>query len=149
MGAVVLDSSVVLASLDTSDAHFYAAISAIQSAHKVGHDFIIPASVLAEVLVGEARRNRGDVEQRRVAVESMFGPVRRIDEDVAVAAARLRAKHRSLRLSDALVIAVGIVDDAAAVMTADKRWLNYHKRVMVIGEDINDAATSSVRSSPS
>ena len=57
-----------------------------------------------------------------------------VDADVAKAAARLRARHRSLRLPDALVIATGIVDDAA-VLTCDRRLAAVDDRVQVLDPD--------------
>jgi predicted nucleic acid-binding protein len=49
--------------------------------------------------------------------------------DVAKVAAALRAGHRSLRLPDALVIAVGRVTDASAILTADATWRVIDRRV--------------------
>lgn len=133
MGAVVLDASVLLAVLDTSDAHHAAATATLLAHHESNHTMVLPASVLAEVLVAESRRGHPAVEHRRRLIHGICGPTRVIDDDVAVAAARLRATHRSLRLPDALVIATGIVDDADAVITADKRWSGVDRRVEVIG----------------
>ena len=132
MGTVVLDSSVVIAFFDEGDAHHRDALAAIGQQHTAGNEFSVPASVLSEVLVGESRRHRGAETERLAAVARMFGGIRVIDEEVAVRAARLRAKHRSLRLPDALVIAVGLVDDAAAIVTANKRWAAVDSRVQVL-----------------
>jgi hypothetical protein len=52
-----------------------------------------------------------------------------------MAAAELRAQHRSLRLPDALVIATGIVDDASVILTGDARWDGIDKRVELLGTD--------------
>jgi predicted nucleic acid-binding protein len=133
VGTVVLDTSVLLGLLDTADAHHQAAATLITDLTRAGSQFGLPASVLSEVLVSEARRDRPAVDRRHAQVVSMFGPVRPIDEEVAVAAAHLRAKHKSLRLPDALVIATGIVDDAEAILTADKRWASIDDRIEVLG----------------
>ena len=45
-----------------------------------------------------------------------------LDADVAVTAAALRARHRSLKLPDALVIATAIHLDADHLVTTDRRW---------------------------
>jgi predicted nucleic acid-binding protein len=132
VGTIVLDTSVVLGVLDTSDVHHRTAARSITEHTEAGAQFGLPASVLSEVLVSEARRGHPEVEQRRVHLVSMFGPIRPIDEEVAVAAAHLRAEHRSLRLPDALVIATGIVDDADIILTADKRWSSVDERVQVL-----------------
>lgn len=135
MGSIVLDSSFVLGLLDTDDAHHSAAARLIIQHTTAGATFGLPATVLSEVLVGEARRGHPAVEKRRMHLVAMFGPVRPIDEQVAIEAARLRSKHRSLRLPDALVIATGIVDKADRILTADKRWEAIDKRVEVLRSD--------------
>ena len=45
-----------------------------------------------------------------------------LDVEIASAAARLRARHRSLRLPDALVIASASVAGADRLVTTDRRW---------------------------
>ena len=54
-----------------------------------------------------------------------------IDERIARAAARLRAKH-GIRLPDALILATGIELRADEVLTADRRWRSIDRRVKVI-----------------
>lgn len=132
MGSVVLDASVIIAVFDPLDMHHLPALSAIQRAHVDGHRFLVPASVLSEVLVGEARRNAGIVEHRTAGVNRLFGACRVIDEEVAATAAQLRARHRALRLPDALVIATAVVDGAASILTADKRWAGIDPRIDVL-----------------
>jgi predicted nucleic acid-binding protein len=136
MGTVVLDTSVLIGFLDSRDAHYRSARSTVERYHAAKHSFTIPTCALAEALVGEARRGEDWVSQQKLLLAGTFGDFRVIDEEVAVAAALLRAKHRSLRLPDALVLAVGIVDKAQTVVTADKRWRNYDDRVVVLGEDL-------------
>jgi predicted nucleic acid-binding protein len=133
VGTVVLDTSVVIALFDPDDAHHKAAASQTRQLRDEGVHFSAPATVLAEVLIGSARRGEEAVRQRKARFVDAFGRPRVIDEDVAVAAAELRARHRSLRLPDALVIAVGLVDDVEVVLTADKRWAEVDERVRVIG----------------
>jgi predicted nucleic acid-binding protein len=128
----VLDSSIVIALLDADDAGQASAVRALRDYHDEGREFLVPASVLAQVLVAESRRDGAAVDQRRQDIRTLFGPTRPIDDDVAVAAAALRAAHRSLRLPDALVIAVGLVEGADVVLTADKRWADVDDRVRVI-----------------
>lgn len=132
MGAVVLDASVVIALFDPRDAHHQAASTAVRSLRQAGSDFVLPASVLSEVLVGAFRQGADTAGARRQMLHAAFGPSRPVDDDVAVAAARLRAAHRALRLPDALVVAVGVVDGAQRVLTADKRWTGLHALVQVL-----------------
>jgi predicted nucleic acid-binding protein len=51
---------------------------------------------------------------------ALFGDERVVDRLVAVEAARLRARHPSLRVPDAVVVATGVVDDAV-ILTFDRR----------------------------
>ena len=132
MGTVVLDACVILGLLDQGDVHHKAAAALVTEYTEAGARFDLPATVLAEVLVSEARRSQPAVDRRHTHLVTMFGPVREIDEKIAVQAAHLRAKHRSLRLPDALVIATGIVDEADVILTADKRWAEIDPRIEVL-----------------
>jgi predicted nucleic acid-binding protein len=132
MGEVVLDSSVLLGFLDTTDRHHGAARRVITDAVTAGDTVVLPASVLAEVLVGAARQGadvRDEAERRLLDAVDRLQPV---DRDVAVHAADVRAQHRTVRLPDALVIATGRALDAR-VLTADKRWAAVDGRVRVVG----------------
>jgi predicted nucleic acid-binding protein len=133
MGTVVLDTSVVIALFDPLDVHHEAAARQARKLRDEGANFCAPATVLAEVLIGSARRGPEATRQRKSRFINAFGRPRTIDEHVAVAAAKLRAQHKALRLPDALVIAVGLVDGANVVLTADKRWAQVDERVRVIG----------------
>ena len=97
MGTVVLDTSVVLGLLDRQDAHHHTAVRLITEHTTAGTVFGLPASVLAEVLVSEARRGHPAVARRRAHLVSMFGPVRLIDEKIAVEAAQ------ALKIEDPLL----------------------------------------------
>lgn len=130
MGAVVLDASVVIGALDATDSRYPAARAAITARRLAGDDLRVPASVWSEVLVGAFRQGRASEAERQVRV--FAGAPRPVDQEVAVAAARLRALHPALRLPDALVLATAEVDDAD-VLTADRRWSAYSARVTVLG----------------
>jgi PIN domain nuclease of toxin-antitoxin system len=45
-----------------------------------------------------------------------------LDKDVAVGAAALRAKHRAVKLPDALVLATATVLGAEVLLTTDRGW---------------------------
>lgn len=130
MGTVILDTSVVIALFDPEDATTRRQPGKFRDE---GAHFSAPATVLAEMLIGSARRGPEATRQRKSRFINAFGRPRAIDEDVAVVAAELRAQHKALRLPDALVIAVGLVDGADVVLTADKRWAQVNQRVRVIG----------------
>jgi len=92
----------------------------------------LPASAFAEVLVGASRLGGEAIRRTEAFVDSVVEVVHPIDRDVAKVAAALRAGHRSLRLPDALVIAVGRVTDASAILTADTTWRGIDRRVRVV-----------------
>ena len=133
MGTIVVDSSVILALFDPKDTLHVAAATAVRSARDAGHTFVLPASVLAEVLVGAARRGTAELDLRHHQVVNAFGPPRCLDDPIAVAAAARRARHQTLRLPDALVIATADVIQADTVLTGDKRWGSLDPRVQLVG----------------
>lgn len=132
MGAVVLDASVVLAVLDPQDALHKAAVRAVREHRADGSRFLLPASVVAEVLVGVARLGEEALDQHRNQIVAAFGPPVALDESVAVSADRLRATHRSLRLPDAIVLATAEVLDAPTVLTGDKHRERVDSRVRLV-----------------
>lgn len=131
MGAVVLDTSVLLALFDSTDQRHAHAVEAVTRHRAAGDGFVLPASVVAEALVGACRQHSEDL--RMAQLDRAFGSPRQVDGPVALAAARLRAKHRALRLPDALVLATAQVDDADVALTADRAWRAYDQRVRVVG----------------
>ncbi len=132
MGSVVVDASVVLGVLDPRDAHHASATRALKRARADGDDIILPASALAEVLVGASRLGAGAVRTTEDFVDTIVDQVHSIDRFVARSAAAYRSGHRSLRLPDAFVLAVGATLNADSVLTADARWAKVDRRVRVI-----------------
>ena len=129
MALIALDTSVLIALLDPDDVHHHAARAALE-AH-ADDDLRIPAHALAEALVHPARAGK-EPEARRL-IASLEIAVDPIDEAVAVAAARLRARHGSaLRMPDALVLACADVRKAKSVLTADARWSAWSRRVELV-----------------
>jgi len=130
MGALALDASVVIGFLLSDDAHHDVARAEVSAARVRGDTFVLPASVLSESMVGGYRNGTAPDLRRRIV--GLFGPVRPLDEEIALTAAEVRAEHRSLRLPDALVIATAVVDEAV-VLTCDKRLGSVGPRVQVLG----------------
>lgn len=126
----VLDASVILGLLLPSDAHHEVAVREVRRRRASGHDLVLPASALAEVLVGSHRVGPERAADRRQRLEAAFR-IRPLDADIADAAARLRAQHRALRLPDALVLATGELEDAE-VLTADAAWVAFSARAVVV-----------------
>lgn len=133
MGTVVLDASVVIGLRDPGDAHHEPAVEAVRDARAAGHHLLLPASALAEILVGASRLGRTAVDRVERFVDAVIDTVQPIDRDVARAAASFRARRSSLRLPDALVLAVGQHVDADAVYTSDVRWKDCDRRVRIVG----------------
>jgi predicted nucleic acid-binding protein len=130
---VVLDSSVVLGVLDPQDALHRPASEAVVRARDEGAEFVLPAIVLAEVLVGVARLDPGAIVLRRDQLLAAFGPAHPVDATVATAAAQRYADGPDLRLADALVLAVADVVGADDVLTADTRLQAADARVRLVG----------------
>ena len=132
MGTVVVDASVLLGFLDPEDPHHAATTRALRRARAARDRIVLPATALAEILVGASRLGTDAVRTTEAFVDAAVDAVHDIDRAVARASAALRAGHRSLRLPDALVIATGAVLEADSVLTADRRWSRVDRRVRVI-----------------
>jgi predicted nucleic acid-binding protein len=130
---VVLDASVIIAFLDSSDAHHEAAVAAL--ATHPGEEFVLPASAYAEVLVGPCRRGAAAVASVEQFVADFAIRVEPVTAEIATRAAWLRARHQGLKLPDALVLATGDVLAATRVLTADRAWPAVSRRARSIESD--------------
>lgn len=122
MGLTVLDAGVIIGFLDANDAHHAASHKALNDARSRKDRLVIPASAFAEILVGPSRKGTSAIAAVRDLVDRLPIAVEPIDEEIAVAAAALRARHRSLKLPDALVIAAAGHLDADHLITTDGEW---------------------------
>jgi predicted nucleic acid-binding protein len=122
MGLTHLDAGVIIAFLDGADAHHNAARSTLSTALDNAERLAIAASALAECLVGPARRSTNAVELVRTVIDRLPVSVVHLDEEIATQAAMLRARHRSLKLPDALVIATAEHSSADRLITTDRKW---------------------------
>ena len=128
MALIVLDASVLIAHLDPADpVHSQATQTLLEYA---ADDLRLPASAYAETLVDPARSAR--LEEAREQIASLQLVIVPIDARLAERAARLRARERSIRLPDALVLACGEELDADTILSADKRWRRF-ERVCLVG----------------
>ena len=133
MARIVLDSSVVIGLVNSSDAHHQRAVAAVAAARTRGDAFILPASVLSECMVRPFKEGHESVQKLRHALVVLFGPVRSLDEDVALASAEIRRRDPGIRPEDSWVIATGIVDDAL-ILTCDRRWRGVDPRIHVLDD---------------
>lgn len=122
MGLTHIDAGVLIAFLDGDDVHHDAARSALSNALDNAERLSIAASALAECLVGPARRSTKAVELVRTVIDRLPVSVVHLDEEIATQAAMLRARHRSLKLPDALVIATAEHSGADHLITTDRKW---------------------------
>jgi predicted nucleic acid-binding protein len=133
MALTILDAGVIIAILDSSDAHHAAARQAVTHARSQGDDLVIPASAYAEVLVGPFRQGASaaaKVDEFLAALPARVEPATR---EVAAAAARLRARHGTkLRLPDALVVATAMELGAELLLTTDGGWPSLPLEVAVV-----------------
>lgn len=130
MALIVVDASVVIAFLDADDAHHGGAVAALTASRP--DRLVIPASAYAEILVGPMRRGRSTAEVVDRALADLNVEVVPVTRDIAMRAAGFRASHTSLRLPDALVLATGDLLEATAVLTADRAWQKFSRRVRLI-----------------
>jgi predicted nucleic acid-binding protein len=119
----------VIGALDDADAHHSAAIESI--AVRGDDDLRLPASAYSEALVVPERLGRVDAVKLDLA--NLALEVEPIGAETAEVAARVRARHPSLRLPDALVLAHAEVIDADELLTTDTRWKRFSRRVTVVG----------------
>jgi predicted nucleic acid-binding protein len=124
----VLDASVLIALLDPADPLHGPATDALR--RHAADDLRIPTSAYAESLVGPAGRRL--LPEAKAAIGSLRAGLVALTEDIAEQAAELRARHRALRLPDAVVIATGDVLAADAILTGAARWRRVSRRVRVI-----------------
>jgi predicted nucleic acid-binding protein len=122
MGLTHLDAGVIIAFLDGADAHHDAARSALSTSLDDAERLSIAASALAECLVGPARRSTKAVELVCTVIDRLPVSVVHLDEEIATQAAMLRARHRTLKLPDALVIATAEHFSADRLITTDRKW---------------------------
>lgn len=132
MGLIHLDAGVVIAFLDADDAHHHAAAGALSASLRGGHRLAMAASAFAECLVGPSHRGERAVATVRDLFERLPIDVVDLDDATAHRAAALRAKHASLRLPDALVLATAAVSSADELVTTDRRWPTARKLGMAV-----------------
>jgi predicted nucleic acid-binding protein len=115
---VALDADVVIAFLDAGDDQHQRAVDLLRPRLGAGGEIVIGASVYAEVIVRPLARGTGAKVDE--FLDAIGATVVAIDRELARRAAGLRARHRSLRLPDALSLATALVAGADLV-TLDQR----------------------------
>lgn len=118
MGALALDADVLIGFLNRDDDHHQAAKRLLHAAEQRGDRIVIAASVYAEAILGPLRAGRA--HEVDAALAALGIEVVAIDRAVAGEAARLRVRHRALRLPDAMALAVARLT-GAELKTFDRR----------------------------
>jgi len=122
MGLTHLDAGVIIGFLDADDSHHDTARAALSNALDHGDQLFMAASALADCLVGPARRGQQAIELVRTVIDRLPVSVVDLDTEIATRAAILRARHRTLKLPDALVIATATTSGAGQLITTDRKW---------------------------
>ena len=117
MARVALDADVVIAFLDAGDDQHARAVQALRDRLADGDDILVGASVYAEVMVRPVQRGADTAVD--AFLEAIGATVVPVDRGVARLAAQLRARHRSLRLPDALALATALAC-GAELLTLDQ-----------------------------
>ena len=127
MGEIILDSSVVIALLNSSDKHHLAAKSAIEGSNSI---FKISILTVSETLVKASGVSESRKKELLADLSAAFAPFYPFDLEVAVLATTLRAKS-PLRLPDAIISATATVN-SAELWSCDARLATVHKGARLI-----------------
>ncbi|MBI2703692.1 MAG: type II toxin-antitoxin system VapC family toxin [Actinobacteria bacterium] len=122
MGLTVFDAGVIIGFLDSTDSHHAEAHKALSDADTRNDRLVVPASAFAEILVGPSREGTAAVRAVRDLADRVPIDIEPLGAEIAIAAAAIRARYRSLKLPDALVIATADHLDADHLVTTDRKW---------------------------
>ncbi len=125
MEPLILDASVLIGLLDTEDEHHQRAVDEVEQADRADRQLLAPASAYSETLVAFARIKR--LQDARQAIAGMGILVVPLTSAIAERAAELRARHATLRLPDALVLATA-QEHAGALLSYDNRLTRISRR---------------------
>jgi len=118
--AVVLDSGVVVGFLDREDALHDAADAAVRELVR-GQRLLASAVTYAEVMTG-ARLGHHDEDDVAGFFSGLLSGVVSVDVVIADQAADLRARFKSLRMPDALILASAETDpEVELIVTGDRQ----------------------------
>lgn len=120
MGVVLLDSVVIVAFLDRSDAFHNAAdrrLRALANQERL----IVSAVSYAELLTGVTLGHH-DEQVARGFFDELIDSIVPVDKEVAERAAELRGMKKSLKMPDALTLATADCYPADLVLSGDAGW---------------------------
>jgi predicted nucleic acid-binding protein len=137
MALTIVDAGVLIAILDSTDAHHEAARRALSEARGRGDELAVPVSAYAEVLVGAYRAGPGAVATVDEFLAALPARVEPATREIARTAASLRSTNARLRLPDALVVATAVERSAAGILTTDAGWPDLLIPVSVVSPPID------------
>lgn len=127
MGRVTLDSSALLAILNTRDIHHENVVK-----HLAGRmdQFSISTITLVETLMYAYKESAWAGGRYKKAIDVAVKEIFPVDQEVALAASKLRART-NLRTPDAIISATATIA-GAELWTCDKRLAKAHKGAVLI-----------------
>ncbi len=127
MGRLILDTSVLIALNDPTDAHHKNVASKIAS-HR--GQFFISAVTLAEVLVVPYRFSPERGAKRALDISKQVDGVLEVDSEIAQKAAQIRAQS-AISMVDALIIATAITA-RATLWSCDAKQVSHSEGAVLI-----------------
>ena len=110
MGLIVLDASVLIAIVDSSDVHHIAAREAIDAGRDAGDRFVVPVVAYAEYMAEPSGDDPEALTFREGLIDAIPARVEPASREIGRRAAEIRARDgRRLRMPDALIIATAVV----------------------------------------
>jgi predicted nucleic acid-binding protein len=128
MESVILDSSAVIALFNSNDHHHGAIVAAMAGSSAT---FSISTMTVTETMVAPARISPRELEAFRSALAKSFGEFLPMDTQVAIEAARIRART-AIATPDAIISATAAVL-SLTLWTCDKKLAKAHKGARLIG----------------
>lgn len=121
MGPFVLDTGVVIALLDSTDAHHRQSVLAVQELRSRRAELKVSVVTVAELRSGV----RGTREARLGEIDTFITalgeqPVVPVDLEIVERAGDLRSSRKSLGLADAIVASTAKAIGSAGLLTTDK-----------------------------
>lgn len=122
MAIALLDSSAIVGYLDAGDPFHASAVAAVERVLRASDRLAISVISWAELMTG-AKRGHHEEHAVREFVEELAIIVLSVNRPIAERAAEVRARERSLKMPDALILATADVNHhIATAIGADDRW---------------------------
>ncbi len=132
MGLVLLDSSVLIALLDSNDHHSENCTREFRRARKLTENvFLISSVSIAESLVGSFKNSYSHALSIYGLILDFISRIILFDSKIAFRTAQIRSRF-SFSLADAMIVATAEELDAE-LWTCDRKLVNKYKKVRYLG----------------